>query len=735
MDAAPNQSNPFHRAWSRLRVALTSAVIVFIAAIAMLTTNAPRRIDRGAFAIFEDAWVPGILAAGVAYALIRYHERIRAQLNRVPRSVLDLVVFAASMAFTLRFTFRAFGGWPQIQDEIAYDLLARRIAEGHPIPTSHPLYEFFRIRFMVDDGRNYVLFQPGWPLVLAFFHKIHHPQMAPAFAVGCLTLGTSRLAERVYGRFTSLLAAALVMSSGFVNVVGCAYFAHAWAAALLVLSLERLWAALTEEDPKRALRAAIVSGLFGAWLVVTRLPTALTLIVAAIVAIVGLSVRRRQIVASARRPLVALAIAFSLGPIAQMGWNLATTRHSFELPQDKYFNQTEPVPGCHRLGFGVGIGCPREHPLDTPKGGYTVARAAIVTGMRWAVFRTDAWGTPWPLALFGLLFLRKWRTRDTMIVAATVTPIAIYFGFYYHAIQHGARLWADMMGPLSVGIAAGALGVFEKPLEHDEKASRLHMWASAIAMVILVLVIHDEHTRDLPDRLVNLNRERQAERVHKFMEAGKIHGSVVYVNNCTEPDRGDVVYGWASVLNKSVPETGDRFIVRDFGEEHDRQMVTMMPTWKHMRVDCNGHPMGFGNPTPSPRHIVSELEAKFPPDDRAGCYAAIRPLANASNKQVLEIRTTAPGAWATFRQYVFETGTYDVRIAFARRPDSGKFTLAIDGKALDILDARGGQLIVETVAAAVLPLTAGTHTIEFRSLEGPGIHYFSIDRLELSKRD
>lgn len=712
--------------------------MVFIVATAMRTTSAPRGWDRGALAIFEDALLPAVLACALGVALLRYGERIGALLDRVPRWVLDLVVFTVSFLVTLRITYRAFGGWPQIQDEIAYDLLARRFAAGAPVPSSHPLYEFFRIRFMVDDGRNYVLFQPGWPMLLAVFHKLGVPTAAPGFAVGLLTLGTSRLAEKVYGRLTSLLAAALVLSSGFINVVGCAYFSHALAAALLVLGLERLYVALTDEDPRVARRAAIGAGLFGAWLVITRLPTALTFMLAAAVAIVSLGFSRFRprpaLLERSKKPLVAFAIAFSLGPLAQAGWNLATTRNPFELPQDKYFAQTEPVPGCHRLGFGEGIGCPREHPLDTPKGGYTLERAAVVSGMRWAVFRTDAWGTAWPLAIFALFFARKLGRKDGMIAVAALAPFGVYYGFYYHAIQHGARLWADVMGPLSVAIAAGAASAFDKSAE-GESPSRLRLWASALGVVLLTLVIHDEHTRDLPDRLIKLNRERQAERVRKHLDRGNVHGAVVYVGNCIEPDRGDVVYGWASVLNAKPPESGDRFLVRDFGPDHDRQMVTMMPTWKHVRVDCNGIPVSFDNPTPSPRHIVSEMEAKFPPDDRAGCYAAIRGIGDAHNKQVLELKVQEPGAWARFRQHVFEPGTYAVHVTIVRRPDGGRFALAIDGKQLEPLDNRGAFGPPTSVDVGTMQLTAGTHTIEIRSLEQQGTFYFAIDRYELLKRD
>jgi len=723
--------------WSRLRIALAGAVAAVVVMQTMRTTSAPRRWDEGALVIFEEALWPAIAAAAVALALLRWGDKIRAYLDKVPRIAIDVLLLSISWFVAAKMTFGAFGGWPQIQDEISYDLIARRIAHGTPVPSSHAMPEFFRMRFLVDDGRNYPLFQPGWPLLLAFFHKIGQPALGPSFAVGMLTVGTSRLAERLYGRFTSLLAGALVLSSGFVNVVGCAYFAHAWAAALLVLGLERVVAALTEEDPRRARRAAIVGGLWGAWLVITRLPTAVPFVAASLVAIVAYGFERLRprpkLFERARKPIIALSIAFALGPLAQAGWNLATTHNPFVLPQDKYFGQTEPVPHCHRLGFGEGIGCPREHPLDTQPGGYTLDRAVVVNTMRYSVFRADAWGTAWPLAIGALFILRRLRARDVITLTATFGPIAVYFAFYYHAIQHGTRLWTDIMGPLSVLIAAGACAVFDKAPQEDDEPNAFQRWASACGLALLVLVIHDEQTRDLPERIHNLSRVRQAERVMRNLDMAGVHEGVVYIANCIEPDRGDVVYGWASVLNATPPEKGSRMIVRDFGPEHDRQLVTLMPDKKHVRADCNGRVTHFANATPSPELIVTEMEAKFPPDEREGCYASIRGADVASNKQVLDIRANAPNAWARFRQYVFQPGSYEVRVIVDRRADSGRFAIAIDGKQLDVpIEGRGDPGLSSSVQKPIT-LTAGTHTVEFRSLEGPGVFFLSVDRIELKK--
>lgn len=725
--------------WSRLRLTLLTAAVFAIAIFAMRTTSAPHRFDRSALLIFEDAVPAGVAAVAVGLLLVRYGDRVRTWLEKVPRWVVDLTLFGLAMFVTIRMTFQAFGAFPQIQDEISYDLIARRIANGHPVPASPPAPEFFRTRFLVDDGHNYPLFQPGWPLLIAIFYKLRAPGLAPAFAVASLVVGASRLAERLFGRMTSLLTGALLIACGFLMVVGGAFFAHAWAAALFVLGLERLVTALVEEDPRRARRAAILGGLFGAWLVFTRLPTALAFVVTAFTAVVGFAIDgwrpRPRLLERTKKPLLAFALAFMVGPLAQAGWNLATTGHPTLLPQDRYFAQTEPLPHCHRLGFGKDVGCPREHPREVGPEGYTIERAFIVSGIRWQVFRTDTWGTAWPLALAGLFLVRrKLKGRDAVVIVGTLAPVCVYFGFYYHANQHGARLWADLLGPLAVAIAAGALVPFERDPDDPARTSHvLHRLLGAAALVILVLVIHDELTRDIPERIANIGKSRQADKVRKNLDEAGIHGAVVYVANCIEADRGDVVYGWASVLNAVDPEKGDRLIVRDFGPEHDRQLASLYPNRKHVRVDCNGRFVSNEPSTPRPELVVTEAEAKFPPDDREGCYASIKPNPAASNRQVLEVRVTAPKAWARFRQYVYEEGSYELRLVAYRRPDGGRFTLAVDGVELGPVDSKGALEFFKSTLGPVT-LTKGVHQFELRSLEDSGTFYFVLDRFELARR-
>src|SRR5439155_19407115 len=88
-----------------------------------------------------------------------------------------------------RTSYAAFHNYPQVMDEIAYDLLGRRISIFHPVPASQPLADFFRVRFMVDDGgRSYPLFQPGWPLAIAVGYWLHVAKSIPAAATASLVV-------------------------------------------------------------------------------------------------------------------------------------------------------------------------------------------------------------------------------------------------------------------------------------------------------------------------------------------------------------------------------------------------------------------------------------------------------------------------------------------------------------------------------------------------------------------
>jgi len=679
--------------------------------------------------------VPLVVVPAIALAFLFFGARFAKQLDRTPRWMIDFVLAGTAFYIARHTMMVATHGWPQVQDEIAFDRLARRMALGHPIPATHPLAEFFHLRFFVEDGRSYPVFQPGWPAVLAVGHYFHAPTLIPPFATAAFVVAVSRLADRMYGRLTSLFAGFVCIASGFIVYLGASYFSHLWAAALYAFAIERLLAMIDAENPRIAKRRAIVAGIAVAWLLLTRIPSFVALLLPllplAAHAIDTLRKRPRFL-----RPMIAFAIVAALGPLGQIGWNLSTTGRAFELPQDKYFALTEPKANCHGMGFGPDIGCPHEHPGEVPPEGFTPARAVEVTKMRWATFRTDAFGNAIPLLLVALFLFAPLGMRGRIVVLATLAPPLVYFFFYYHGIQHGARFYTECIAGIAIAIGAAIARPFELPrLSRRKLVPRLRMVLSASGLALVLLTAVYDLATVIPTRAKVNGEDPQPDRVKRNLDLANVHGAIVYVANCIEADRGDLIYGWPSVIESNPPESGDRWLARDFGPAHDRQLVTMYPERRHVRVTCHGRPLPFFDPHPSPRLVTTEIDGKFPMEHQDAYGVINGKVPEASEGAIFTISYRKPNAWVRFPQYLFVDADYVVSLKFLRRFDSGRFAVVIDGTVLQpAIDGRGSREVKTWTANAPLRLAKGMHSIELRNLEGPGTFVDDVDVLELAAK-
>jgi 4-amino-4-deoxy-L-arabinose transferase-like glycosyltransferase len=743
------------RVLAAARLVATAACVSFAAMIAtaLLRIGEPPAWDAKAFAPYDDVNVLGwLVAIALGGAIVWKGDLLRRWAQRVPSAAVQAFAFAVAFALARIMTRRAFHGVPQVQDEIAFDLLARRFAVLDPAPLSHPLGEFFRLRFFVDDGRSYPVFQPGWPALLALFHALRIPSWAPAFASGLAALATARLADRLYGRLASIVAVATLVCSPFFLFLGGAYFAHPLATALAALTLERTlatfdaiapWphgsiglgddAAPFVPDLRAARRRAIVAGLAFAWLVLTRaqIALAMALPLAVVLAVRGVELRGRR---PALRPHVLRALATfvavgSLGLALQGAWNLRTTGRAFELPQDRYFALTEENPRCHRLGFGRDVGCRREHGPDVRPEGFPLVRAFEVQAQRLGTFRHDAWGTPLVIVLAALALARAPSRRGLVLAAAVLAPIALSFGFYYHAIAHGVRLWAESMPALCVAIAVAVTPGAPAAATLPRALALARRVVPGVALAGLIPLLIVAVSLDAPERAHENGKDPQAPRVARALDRAGVHHAIVYVANCDAPDRADVVYGWASVLNALRPMSGDRWIVRDFGADHDRQLVTMYPDWKHVRVDCNGGPMEFPDPTPRPSFVITEAEAKFPLDVQRGGFAHVEARPGASNHGALALRAKQADAVFAFRQYLPTEGDWRLAVAVYAQVQGGRLAIEVDGRRALSVDVGAGEGRFRVEAEQSMRLAAGEHAITLRPDGGALPSLVAIDQL------
>jgi hypothetical protein len=169
--------------------------------------------------------------------------------------------------------------------------------------------------------------------------------------------------------------------------------------------------------------------------------------------------------------------------------------------------------------------------------------------------------------------------------------------------------------------------------------------------------------------------------------------------------------------------------VRDYDVEHDLQFVTAHPDWAHWRAECTGRPIG-PLPGPRPRKVVTEVEAKFPPDSRPDAYGGIEPWPGAGWDAVMAITFKSPTAKITFRQWLFEDADYTITVRYGRTLDGGSFRLVIDDQPIEpAIPGRGDRALVDWTAPKPVHLAKGEHRIELVNDNGYGTYHDNVDRI------
>jgi len=158
--------------------------------------------------------------------------------------------------------------FPNSGDEYGYLYEARTFAAGRLFNPAPALPEFLETRYVATVGaRNFSMFPPGWPLLLAAALKMRVPLGLVNPILGTLTLmAVFALGRRLYGARVGLIAAALLCVCPFFLFTSASFFSHPLCALLLVLVAYFLVRTVEEDRPSFAAAA----GACLAWAAVTR---------------------------------------------------------------------------------------------------------------------------------------------------------------------------------------------------------------------------------------------------------------------------------------------------------------------------------------------------------------------------------------------------------------------------------------------------------------------------------
>jgi len=259
--------------------------------------------------------------------LRRFEEILRSRSLALPALVIGL-----NFGLSLFTEFRSLHNFAYSTDEHAYLISAELMAQGRlSVPSPEPR-EFFHTENIVNDGRYYGKYPPGWPALLSLGVRIGAPWVI-APLLGALSLGMIYAAARRH--FSVEMANVALLS-----MLGCpyflfnsgSYFSHAACLATAVLLLCAYLEVL--KDAERRWPYAVLGLAFGLGFTI-RPFTLLALAVVPAVHLIGRAVRRKQFPLLLRGLPPALAGA-GVGLIPFFVYNRALTGNALLQPFQVY---------------------------------------------------------------------------------------------------------------------------------------------------------------------------------------------------------------------------------------------------------------------------------------------------------------------------------------------------------------------------------------------------------------
>ncbi len=385
----------------------------------------------------------------VALTLPAGSAQARRLLSRPAGSRLDPVIVAASLWVVMVCALLAvlvYQRHPHVPDETAYLLHARYFAAGMVSLPAPLLAEAFSVDLMmVDGGRWYSVFPPGWPAMLALGVKAHAPWLVNPLLAGASMPLAYALLRHWYPRATARLAVVLLALSPWYLFLGMSLMSHH--AALFVALLAAL--AVVRSRRSGATRWSLAGGACLGALAAIRPMDAL-----AVALLLGLWSLGGGRLASRIWHTACLALTSVVIAGMQVAYNRTLTGSVFDSPLGRYFDRL--LPGANALGFGPdrGLGWvgldpyPGHTPLDA-------LRNAQFSGF---LVDVDLFGWASGSVVFIAVFLarRRFRRGDRAMLTAIAVVASLYALYWFNGgPDFGARYWFLMVVPLAALTARG----------------------------------------------------------------------------------------------------------------------------------------------------------------------------------------------------------------------------------------------------------------------------------------
>jgi len=243
-----------------------------------------------------------------------------------------LVLNAGLILFSATVTLRRF---PASADEYSYLLQAELFARGRLSAPSPEPREFFDFIHVINNGRFFSKYPPGWPAILALGASLGIPWIVNP-AIGLATMGLLYVsARRHFSLETARLVLLMMVANPFFILNSASHFSHPSCLLAVALTFHFYFCWLDQPDARRP---AVLFGLFAGLGFLIR-PLTATALIAPLAAHFLFQFRDRERRASSGRALVSAAIPSVACLVLFLGYNWLQTGNPFLQP----FNLYDPI--------------------------------------------------------------------------------------------------------------------------------------------------------------------------------------------------------------------------------------------------------------------------------------------------------------------------------------------------------------------------------------------------------
>jgi hypothetical protein len=359
--------------------------------------------------------------------------------SRIPAIVVLSALFVFALTNALSWGF--FRHIPHINDEIGYLFQAKIFALGKLYVPSPCGAEGFAFTHIINNGRWYSQYPPGFPLILllgllAGAPWIVNPLLAAASIVVFYYLG-----RELYGESEGRLAAVLGALSPWLLLTSSTMLSHT--ASMLFFALFLLFLSKSLKTPT-FLKGLLAGNSLGLAFLIRPYN------VAAVAAPFALYFGFRSLIRTRkdRRNVLGFAAALVIAAAALMAYNQLTNGHPLRMGYIVKYGES------HGIGFG------RTGYTGVP---HTAGQGLYMTGENLAAINSYLFG--WPVS--SLIFLVPWviptkegkkRQAQDLLLAAGFLSLALALFFYWgNFVLVGARMYFEALPLLLLMTARGIL--------------------------------------------------------------------------------------------------------------------------------------------------------------------------------------------------------------------------------------------------------------------------------------